>query len=678
MTIGDLDSGSAAYLNIPYSLDQKITSRLELISKFSDSNGTAWSKAWRMLKKGPFNFAFSNHPRRPCSECRSVSLFILQSRHGRIMNIPIREGFKDLDDLLIALEQTTGLPDNFGKGKMIQLAAVLEQEMKDCAEHHVPEQDDADRSVPLSKKQRPSTHELEKLQQERDDLQKALKSIPVHALGLGPKTDYLMKLGWQTVGDLPENFESVIYRTPKMGRRTAERAISTRSNLVAACSGGAVERVTFANLQGVPIIPQKNSMSEISLPDWFRNTLIEAASYDDNPVTQLVVQKRVCQSGSKTTTLEEIGQMPGVSITRERVRQVEKRFLKRVRECLLDPWSWSAGCLFSDTFRMPFAALAESLSSQDTIGIQELSESIEQIWKCSKKEANLLLPMIMAIIEGTARTDGNLRRLGDLPESLLRPLRKPARDWPSWNFAAGKHLTQSLKINGVSDAEALRVALINGFNFGDEAEPIVKGLTYLSQLKSGHSPKIEDLADAIDKPVLPALDANPETYLSNITNDLVSLIDQGNFWIRSKDIFLRRSALPPEERVTTQVLADKYNVAGPNISKAQSTTLERLQGIILNKSAGYTAMLIRPDWIKFWTELENIFERFYPDQRTFQRSIMTTFDIPETVVGSAIHPIWAVLSGKISKTSIGQIATNVEKNNVTMAPVILKGFRNIH
>lgn len=178
--------------------------------------------------------------------------------------------------------------------------------------------------------------------------------------------------------------------------------------------------------------------------------------------------------------------------------------------------------------------------------------------------------------------------------------------------------------------------------------------------------------------VFPAKPMGPTGYLETIVDDLSILIDQGDFFKRSKDIFLRRSALPPEERSVSQSLADEYGVTQPTISRTQTVTLERLNDLILGKLAGCTEMLLRPDWLDFWNELENLFERFYPDQRTFQRSIMTTFDAPEGIVGAAVHPIWAVLSGRTSKRSIGQIDTQKSAESHVMAPVVLQGFRTHH
>lgn len=286
--------------------------------------------------------------------------------------------------------------------------------------------------------------------------------------------------------------------------------------------------------------------------------------------------------------------------------------------------------------------------------------------------------MVMAIIEGTARTDGNLRRLGDLPEALLRPLRRPARDWPSWNLGAGKNLTRRMERNSIANAEALRLAWIDGFDCKGETDTLLQGLAYLSELKTNSQPNFDELSKATGRKVIPEKPLSPAGYLETIVADLSSLIDLGDFYSRSKDIFLRRSALPPEERAVSQNLADEYGVTQPTVSRTQTVTLERLNDLVLGKLAGCTGKLIRTDWLDFWIELENLFERFYPDQKTFQRSIMSSFHASESIVGMAIHPVWAVLSGRTSKRSIGQIDVQKSTESHVMAPVALKGFRTLH
>lgn len=161
-------------------------------------------------------------------------------------------------------------------------------------------------------------------------------------------------------------------------------------------------------------------------------------------------------------------------------------------------------------------------------------------------------------------------------------------------------------------------------------------------------------------------------------NDLSTLIDYGDFYRRSGEIFLRKSALPPEERVIFQAIADEFNVAQPTVSRTQTVTLERVHDLIMSKHAGCSGLLLRQDWLNFWAEIEILFERFYPDQLTFQRSIMSTFDAPEGIVGAAVHPIWAVLSGRTSKKNIGQIDIKNTTTTAVMAPIALQGFRTVH
>lgn len=676
--IGDLDSGSVNYRNIPYSLDDVVEERLALIARHTDNLGTMWSEAWRTLSKGPYNFAFSQRPLMHCSKCGSISLEIMRAQTGRILNIPILEGYTNLRELLSALEKTSSLPSNFGKGKMIQLSAVLEHKLRECATHHVTERPEFSANSLNNEPITVPNGKFQKLKQKHYEIQSALKTIPIDALGLGKKTSHLKRQGWLHVGDLPVNLEKNIYKIPGLGRQTAQRAILAKSNLEASCIDGNIDRQVFADLEGIPIIPASRLDLPFSLPDWFRSTLIDAATYDNNPVTSLVVEERVCKAGSDTATLEEVAFMPNVCLTRERVRQVEQQYLRRLRKGLLDPWSRSTGCLFTDEFRKPFVALADSLTSKETIGIHELVDNIEHFWSCRRQEANLLLPMIMAIIEGTARTDGNLRRLGDLPEALLRPLRRPAKDWPSWNLGAGKSLTLGMDRNSIATAEDLRLAWIDGFDFKEETNTLLKGLAYLSELKTNSEPDFDHLSKVMEKRGFPKNPISPVEYLETIVDDLSMLIDQGNFYKRSKDIFLQRSALPPEERIITRILANQFDISQPSVSKTQTVTLERLYDIILGKSAGCTGMLLRPDWVDFWNELENIFERFYPDQRTFQRSIMSTFGASEGIVGVAVHPIWAVLSGRTSKSSIGQIDVQRTTESDFMAPIVLQGFRTNH
>ena len=136
-SIGDLDSGSVNYRDISYSLDDAIEKRLALIAEHTDDLGTKWSAAWRKLTRGPFNFAFSQSPLCICSECGSIPLEIMRIRVGRILNIPILEGYTNLTELLFALEQTSSLPTGFGKGKMIQLSAVLEHQLRELSLIHI-------------------------------------------------------------------------------------------------------------------------------------------------------------------------------------------------------------------------------------------------------------------------------------------------------------------------------------------------------------------------------------------------------------------------------------------------------------------------------------------------------------------------------------------------------------
>lgn len=630
--------------------------RIELVRAHVSETGIDWTGFWNepevqihwLAMTFPDDLIDETILDRPLSS--------LQREFGALLNIPRAVGFKTLRDLVSAFHEGVPTWPGFGPKKVFALGERLQK-------------------LALGQLRLSTTH-LTDVAPAKISLPPDVLEWDMGALGLGKRGLNLRERGFGSLASLLVD-ESVLLRLPNVGRRTISLAKERLHTLSRSIDGDQVNLDKLGELQEVPVIPNANHADETSLRSSISTVIRSLAAQDGSEAAMPIFEHRICTGGSDLWSLEQIADTLPNKLTRERVRQIEKRILGCAAEIFLSPFPIMGKVVVRPSLRSKFRNLALAMREKDQINPEELALLMSSEWGCTLAEAVEVLPMVMAVIEGTARTFHELRRLVDTPHHLFTPLEGIARNWPAQNIGAERTLSVKLEASSIDDLEDLRLAWIRGSNFGRHEEYVQSVLAATADRNLDNEDFTTRLGALTARAIVPEKTQSWKEFVASLPSEIRKIIRAGTFWTDAELIFDMRTNSLPNERITLDALGQRIGRLGITVKQTESETLQRLGSSILQGRGGYSQCILPPDWLKKWRTLKSIYDRFPNDQRTFRRSIEEMYEVSETDLTMAMPTMWAILTGLPSRQSFGRV--KVEKDFApALAPIKLSGFRTLH
>jgi hypothetical protein len=632
--------------------------RLEKLSKNVRQGEIDWTGFWRESGIELHWMAMTFPAGRLDEETRNIPLSSLCDAYGALLNIPLANNLTSVGGLVDAFDTGTRPWQGVGAKKVSRIAMMLEDVL-------------GANEVPLR-----TSVEMEPFAVPTG-LPEDMLGWSVDSLGLRGHSDKLKRAGFETLGQLLPSLYTL--RAHKgLGRTTMDACVERIRLLQGSVEGGEWCPEKLAELQGVPVFPTLVAVQQSQIIESIAGLVASISEDDPSEFASLIFKHRIINSGSDAASLQEVAEMLPSKITRERVRQIEKRILNKAAKLLLESYPVLGGPVVRPEVKRKFGLLKQSLTEREEIGPLELAAEVSKAWGCDVAEAFACLPIIMALIEGTARTSAELRRLADARPSLLRPLTGASRCWPVQNIGAERALSRKISQLGLRTLEDLRLAWLSGATFGDHDDYVTRLLDIAGSKQFDGTEPEEVLGTGLDRCILPAQQAEPKHYLENIREDVLTVIQTGTFWSDASIVFDRRTSRPPSERLTMQTLGDRLGRLGVTVKRTETDTLERLSSAFLGAESGFAPCIFRPSWLDMWSELESAYQRFSESPSGFRRTVEYIFGISEEQMTVALPTIWAVLSGVPTRKSHGKLATNIKSPQSGLKPVILSGFRRLH
>ena len=639
-----------------------IIERVSLIEKHSIKKKTDWPAFWREPAVHVHWMAMTFEGARFCDNLRNIPLARLHNDFGALLNIPRASGIRTLGEIISAFELCSLPWRGFGSTKAQRMGEIL-AEIDLGVRIVVPDASVADLTrnydaVPVI------------------SLPEEVQNWGIDALGLGAGGDKLRRNGKETVAAVVKNFDQ-LRRLPGVGGSTTTLLESRLNMLAESIVDGAIDLEKLASIQGFSLIPRQPLTTGSDLNSHVAAVIEVAVQADNSPAGPTIFKYRICKSGTDAATLEEIGQMLPKHMSREGVRQIEKRILHRAASLLFSTHPTIGMPLIQPLLKEKFSELSSALAEQQEITPAELALLISKVWDCSLSDAVRVLPLVMALIEGTARTSAELKRLGNSADGFFTPLSGLGKSWSAQNIGGERAMCQKLEELGIVSLEDLRQAWIGGQDFGRHEAYIKTVLELACATPTDMNMYAERLSEVTAKEVVPAVEAEWSKYIETLSDDVARVIEGGTFWADASFIFSERTSRLAYERPTMEVVGARLGKIGVTVKKTESETLERLAQVFLNGTGGYAQCIFRPDWISMWRDMKIFFNRYPDDPKMVMRAIGQAYDIEEETMTVAFPAVWAVLSGLPTRQAHGKAPIQTGPTEV-IAPVILSGFRSIH
>lgn len=349
--------------------------------------------------------------------------------------------------------------------------------------------------------------------------------------------------------------------------------------------------------------------------------LKEISDVLSDPTLVDILLNRLAKKPSAQMTLEDIGTNANPKVTRERIRQKEKKLLHQIAGGLI--WDEYGGLdlIFRPEFSAWWRTAADHFEGQEEISFEDFVSGLTKVWGAEPEDVLRQLPIILSIVTGEVQMTATFRKahrldsiyFGDLPSSTKKLEFKKLR--------LGKTACQ-LSNHGYDTVEEFVDGCLTGEVFDVAKHPAKRVIDHLNRVKSVlNSQKEIDWNAYAEMEGLKSLPFNlrksPEEFSRYLKEDLTEMIRNLNMYKGSEGVYSLRTSRPPRTRKTLAAVAEALNTHGPNIKRIETVLLERLNDLIISRDFSCLGYWLCGHFLSCWREAEAAFQLSEKNYDTF-------------------------------------------------------------
>jgi hypothetical protein len=484
----------------------------------------------------------------------------------------------------------------------------------------------------------------------RSALPPEVAKLSIGVLHLGQKTIWITQAGYHNVGQLAAEWPIGPRQIQNIGPTTINLIGQRLSALSASLNGGEVDWDRYCELTGIQLVPASPDAEEgagflHSLPA----VLSEIARVLDDALDAAILLRRIARPPGEQDTLEDLAQFSASKVTRERVRQRERRLLTDLSRGLMWDDYGSLALHFRPSFSRWWKEAAGRFRDIEDITFADFIEGLSEVWGVNHATVMEQAPIIMAIVTRDAQMPASFRsgfrldpRLyGVLPASTLEVrlsrlrLGKYAADLAEYGVTTPRDIIALCRAGRIADIEsrASREALahLNVLAGCLDSEGAIDWSAYRAVVG------LRRLPDASP--------ASPLDFVSGLSAHLAALVSEAAITPRAADIFRLRSARAYHERLTLQEIADRLDTHGPTIKREETILLEFLNDLVIDREFTNSPVWLDEAWLGYWSTAQDAYGRAGGDVELFARDLAGAWQLPASALDQAAPALWSVLSG---------------------------------
>lgn len=510
-------------------------------------------------------------------------------------------------------------------------------------------------------------------------------SLALGNLHLGVKTRLLENAGYRTVGDLRTLGIARIAGLPSIGRRTVDDLVRNRDALNGAVTrDGIIDWQAYCDATQRPLIPLTSrpaSGAEFLQSLWsFVSDLVAVL---DDDVLSAILLERICQPPNRQRTLEELGTAAAPPVTRERIRQREKKLLGQIAGGLLNDSYDGLDIHFRPDFSRWWRMAADALADQDDIEVSSFVALLSDIWDVPPGAIREQLPVIVAIVTGEPQLSAGFRFVAKIDSRLFGEVREELRHFPILRLRIGKAALRLWEAE-IGDAYVLLERLGSGELEALGSSIATKAAGHLNLIAEclTEDGKIDwqSYRTACDIACLPARSpANAGEFTAGLFKDVEELLRLHQVTKRATDIFRFRTGQDARNRMTLQRVGDRLGTFQSTIKREETDFLVWLNDVLIGGEFWKLEVWLDRQWLHFWAEAENVFEHSAKDYDRFADNLAWRWRLTRGEIGAAAPVLWAVLTGyPDGRPSAWQPTDTFADAPAPAGRIRLRGFRRQH
>ena len=514
--------------------------------------------------------------------------------------------------------------------------------------------------------------------------------VPLWMLRLEKKTEILEAAGHATVASLLDEYRfGSLLNIPGIGQSTLDELTRRFSVLNAVASegtgSGTIEWQRYALALGHELVPSSEVCSGPEFLASFTQVVDAVIRSHPNPVDQLILTERLVRQKEERLTLDQIGQRAVPKpITRERVRQLEKRLISALSDAILLDDYRELPFHFRSSFVARWKDAAQHFAGNTEISFGTFMVGLEKVWEVPFADLLPNLPLITSILTSKATLPPQLRRdmglhprlFGDINFGILkRPI-----GWLALGNA-GSELTSS-GVETISDLVA--AARVNELPAqGKKAGALCRRALNALAEALGDEGQVNwcRFAQLSGLSQIPEADrVNAKQFLEHLNSDLENVVRLTGTSKRAADIFRLRTCVPPSTRLTLDEVARLLGGHGSTIKREETELLEALHRQLAARDYTFSRVLFPPQFRAWWRSALKIFASNHASYRGFSSALAAEWDVPLTLAEQHSEGLWAVFARYPTGHRL-PARRQVEGSSplhFAGGTIILRGFRGAH
>lgn len=524
---------------------------------------------------------------------------------------------------------------------------------------------------------------------EQDDAERVrfadtgISNLSIGILHLGPKTRHLEEAGFRSVGDIWNVDAAEFMRIPAVGSGVVDTLVRSRRALREAAEGTeAVDWEAYCGSIGIPLIPVRPPGSGNDFVESIKSFLECVAQAVDDSVLSSILFDRICKPSAKQKTLEEIATAATPALTRERVRQKERKLLSQITGGLLNDRYDGLEVHFHPGFARWWQNAADALSAVEEIDAGSFVKLLADVWSVQQATVMEQLPAIVAIVTGEPQMATGFRALATIDPRLFADSRQDLYQLPVLKLRVGKaavrlaeagmplvgEVIESLRSGGIE-----RIGVKAATRVTDDLNLLASCLRETG-LDWEHYRISHRLQRFPPTPPTTALD-----FVQNLAQDVEQLLRAHCVSKRAADIFVLRTGRDVRERMTLQRVSESLGAAGPSIKREETVLLAWLNDVLVSREFWRLDVWLDSAWLTWWADALEVFERSSDHYDTFSGNLVSRWRVSARDMRAAVPALWAVFTGYPDgrRSAYSRMIPTPETAAAT-GRIRLQGFRRVH
>lgn len=501
-----------------------------------------------------------------------------------------------------------------------------------------------------------------------------IRNLPIAVLQLGTKGSHLAGAGLETIGDLADADPEALKNLKAIGSRTLELIRLRLGSLCGARTENGIDWIRFAETGGLALLPRAAVATGEDLLSMLPGFLEDLAGCLRDDGYRDILRNRLTQAPGNQATLEEIARRSNPPVTRERVRQKQDKLLSQLTGALLWDEDGKLDVHFHPSFTHWWRLAAAEFEGVDEIGFEDFVSRLSRVWKVADHQLSLQLPFIVAVVTGEPQMPASFR-YGARLHPRLRILAAEARETPIVRFRVGRSGRKLAERGAGTLAHLVQAASEGGLS-----RPLDETLSMIAEaVREDGTLDWEHYASAAKLPPLPSsppTDARSfaESFSRTIANLLSSLRPRG----RAVRIFLLRTSLPVQERMTLAAVAEELKCHGPTVKREETELLEELHDVLVGRDFADLPVWLDQEWLNYCRNAQHTFRAAHHDYQRFVSGLALRWDESTKVVERAAPGLWAIFSGYPEGRRRRAGSPIAEPPPPEAVRIVLRGFRRVH